>query len=248
MKANPLLKHLSILLLIAGIGPLAAFSKPDSTFSKAWPDIERGPEIREFSCKFGREKPNYGRNFKNWSDYCLENNLEKETTAIYEVKCQQSQNGTVSLSYHLCSPKLSQEDKFYCEQAFWEAVLMKEDSGPFDTQLNLPAFTPRDNFSHCRELYFKHHPDKKNKCVVIHVIPPSLERRFPRPAAADEIHSELNLRAVKMSMVNSLLLKDFRKDWIDFADAFTTSNQPSRAKVLAKADELTSKYHDLFVE
>ena len=123
--------------------------------------------------------------------------------------------------------------------------------------------TSDDSTFCCKELYLKQHPHLLGEVVVIHVIPLSAEDVFAEERAIDmeELHSIRNLRAVKLSDLNSDLLQGFRQDWKNYlTDHLTetrshltighgvTYKESTRGELLDYAASLLEKYQALFVQ
>lgn len=80
----------------------------------------------------------------------------------------------------------------------------------------------------------------------MHVIPPTILQLHPL-ISQEELHSPINLVAIPIEKLNSKMLADYRSEWAAFFKHYSKGNAPERNVVLSKADELLSRYRDLFM-
>jgi hypothetical protein len=129
----------------------------------------------------------------------------------------------------------SVSDRFYCEQAIWEAA-------PFRYHNQYIGRVPFDRFEkndlnrvNFVQTYFASHPRLKGKSVVMHLVPGSIRSL---------IKSEDDLVAIPLAKLHSKELSGFRNDWIDFL----SNKQPhSKEEVLAQANKIRAKHRSLFI-
>ncbi len=147
----------------------------------------------------------------------------------------------------LKKPELSEKEKFYCEQAIWEAT-------PFSKIVEHPMLETiefkrgngggGDFESDWR--FFKKHPELKGNVVTAHIIPASVRDLFRQVIPYIEIYSIKNTSAIKLSDVDSDGLAGYRKDWLDYIEAHK-ADKITREAVVEQAVKLLEKYPNLFV-
>jgi hypothetical protein len=146
------------------------------------------------------------------------------------------------------SPGLNKRERFYCEQAIWEAM-------PFSNLVDHPVlesiqFNHENGKSRDFEsdsLFFKKHPDLEGAAIVTaHIIPASVTDQFDKSIPYSEIYSYKNINGIKLADVDSDKLAAYRKDWIDYIEAHK-KDKITREDLLAQAIKLLKKYPDLFL-
>jgi hypothetical protein len=135
------------------------------------------------------------------------------------------------------------KDEFYCLQAMWESAPFYKTNQRFYIDLHFTHDT-RDSDGHsCSEVFFQAHKDLRQDYVVIHLIPPSVNKRFPGLLTDTELHSLDNLAGIKLGNKDSRLLDAYRAEWVDYLD---TCKNPTRASLLLEAGNIIREHSSLF--
>jgi hypothetical protein len=147
----------------------------------------------------------------------------------------------------LDNSNLNEIERFYCEQAIWEAM-------PFSKIVEHPVLE-KIEFNHengggvdiaSDSLFFKKHPELKGAVVTAHIIPASVTELFRQVIPYIEIYNFRNINAIKLSDTHSDALLAYRKDWLDYIEVHK-ADKMTRDALLEQAVKLLEKYPRLFV-
>lgn len=202
-------------------------------FLSGWSTPKAKPSINTH-CSFFGESSN-GINFWKASvDRALEGSgLSK--AAKYEVLVQNSSDSLPH--YQIASSSGTLADKFYLEQAIWEAA-------PFRRECANAHGTC--TFSDVEDSSTKSTASDFDGTVVFHVIPLSVnwKDRYPGLFWDEELKSPCNVKTISLSQVDSDLLRAYRMAWVKYFS--TPKEPPTRADILQFASSLLTKYDGLF--
>ncbi|MBX3150373.1 hypothetical protein KF728_09515 [Candidatus Obscuribacterales bacterium] len=182
-----------------------------------------------------------GESYRNFSPKLLSTNRTQISMAV-EI----SSEGYPTYKI-LKAINASPVDKFYCEQAVWEASPFRPEWAPNFNGAKFNLDFPQKNPTRLGHNYSDNlvaTKNKSSKVVCMHFVPASIAAKaFGKSPASFDVDAPANIVKIPVTRIGSPSLSQFRKDWVEYA---LDNSEMTPALVNLKSRLLKIKYSNLF--